>query len=140
MLFAQSGMKRTSIAVIGAFVILASLVAVSALRRREHAKVPADLQSFSHVLATRIFPGDKLDHVEALLGTGSKLTAAQRVAAAAAVLRWQKDQPEYYADGVREWDIFLRWPIQDGCTLQLQFRNGRLINHVPESYVRKASE
>ncbi len=133
-------MKTTSIAIIGVLVVSASLLALSSVRRRDQARVPHSLESVSHVLATRISPGDTLNHVETLLGAGSKLTMTERDTAAAAVLRWQKDQPEYYADGVEDRDMFVRWPISDGCILQLQFRDGRLVNHVPESYVQKASE
>jgi hypothetical protein len=101
---------------------------------------PHDLASFSRILAEKIRPGDSLNQVEALLGSGRRLTADERIKTAAAVRRWQKDQSEYYADSVQDQDIFLRWPMADECTLQLQFRDGRLINHVPESYVQKASE
>jgi hypothetical protein len=133
-------MKTTSIAIIGVLGVSASLLALSSVGRRDQAGVPHLLESFSHLLATRISPGDTLNYVETLLGAGSKLTMTERDSAAAAVLRWQKDQPEYYADGVEDRDEFLRWPIEKECTLQLQFRDGRLINHVPESYVQKASE
>ncbi len=78
--------------------------------------------------------------MEELLGAGLTLKADERAVAAASVVRWQKEQPEYYSDGVEDRDTFLRWRIANGCILQLQFRDGRLVNHVPESYVQKASE
>jgi hypothetical protein len=109
-------------------------------RELEDVGFPRDLTSFSRILAGKIRAGDSLGDVEELLGEGRRLTADERTLSGAALLRWQKDQPEYYADGVEDRDMFLRWPIADGCTLQLQFRDGRLVNHAPESYVQKASE
>jgi hypothetical protein len=109
-------------------------------RMLDDTHLPNDRASFSLVLAHKIHPGDSLDDVEALLGAGRRISTEESTKASAAVRRWQKDQPEYYADGVKNGDVFVRWPMDDECTLQLQFRNGRLINHVPESYVQKTSE
>lgn len=133
-------MKRTSIAIGTILAILVSLLALLGWLRVDQVRHPNDLASFSQVLATKIRSGDSLDDVEAALGPGRSLTAAERGVAATALLRWQKDQPEYYAGGVEDRDLFMRWSIPDGCTLQLQFRGGRLINHAPESYLETTSK
>lgn len=130
--------KTTTTGVVLAVVGL--LFAVSLRFGTNRERFPNDLASFSQILANDIQPGASLAEVEALLGPGAGLTVAERTTAASAVLRWQKDQPAYYADGVLDRDVFLRWPIPGGCTLQLQFRDDRLINHAPDSYLPTASK
>lgn len=100
---------------------------------------PSNMQSFSQMLTTKIQPGDSSWQVQRILGPGTTLTAAETAVAAQAVRRWQIEEPMLYPAGAAEGDVFLRWKIPDGCNLQLQFRNDRLINHAPQSYAATAA-
>jgi hypothetical protein len=70
--------------------------------------------------------------VQELLGSGEPPSEPERILLAMKKLCLK--HPDGCPDGVQEDDIFIGYPIRDGGNLYLQFRDGRLVNHVPEGF------
>jgi hypothetical protein len=50
------------------------------------------------------------------------------------VLKFMKRDPSLYPDGYQHSDEFFTWWSTDGVGVNLQFRDGKLINHQPQKY------
>ena len=83
------------------------------------------------VLHTSIRNGDSMTKVLSTVGPGN-IMDDNSLPAKLVLLR-----PNRYTDGVEDADTFLRYEFDTGRSsliVFLQFRNGKLINHVPSEY------
>jgi hypothetical protein len=81
------------------------------------------------ILRTEIRNGDPREKVQQLLGPGE----------ANADCSWAINQAESCAEGYQNQDTFLVYEVKGpGSTVIVfkQFRDGRLVNHVPEDYAQ----
>lgn len=88
----------------------------------------------NQVLARQIHPGDSQKAVELALGEGETVGSEMHAKYVDAIRNWQHEDPELYPDGAEQSDVFVVWPVP-GCNQMLQFRDDRLINHSPDSYL-----
>jgi hypothetical protein len=113
---------------------LAGIVMVSGCDRAAHYRKHNDGKSLYATLHKQIKSGNTIEEVQKLLGSGKppgepdKLLAAMKKAAARYL--------EIYPDGIQEDDVFVGYSIGKRVTLYLQFRDGRLVNHMPERYAK----
>lgn len=91
-----------------------------------HYRLTGDQESLYKVMHKYIRSGDSVAKVESLLGSGNRDHPAELVAFAQSMSR---RLPQSYPDGVQTGDVFIGW-----SGMWLQFRDGRLINHVPEEF------
>jgi hypothetical protein len=76
-------------------------------------------------------PGDTMAKVTGLLGPGTE--PQDRARHLAATRRIATKVPEGYPAGVEDTDVFLGYAYEEGMTMYLQFRDGKLVNHRPEA-------
>jgi hypothetical protein len=112
--------------------MLAVALVVIGCDSRSHYRRYRDGKSLYAILHNEIKPGDSIERVQELLGSGEPPSQPERILSAMKKLCLK--HPDGCPDGVQENDIFIGYPIRDGGTLYLQFRDGRLVNHVAEDY------
>ena len=107
-------------------VLTALLVTGSGCSSADHYRSHKDGKSLYAVMYHSVRLGNSLEKVQGLLGTGQNdegkkaLEATKKMAA---------KNPSAWPDGVRDDDKMIGYPFDDGATLWLQFRKGKLINH-----------
>ena len=79
-----------------------------------------------------VHPGDSMQEVQAVLGSGQLLKQPNDMLQMA--IQVTLANREYYPEGVDAQDQFILYKIGDNEELYLQFRNDQLINHNPEHY------
>lgn len=84
------------------------------------------------VLHEDVKAGDSIERVQELLGKGQAADEPDRLLEATRKLA--EMHPVGYPDGVQEGDVFLGYPIGKRSILYLQFRNGKLVNHIPDHF------
>lgn len=117
--------------------IFCSLIGCASDSTHQGKNYPNDRQSMSFALALEIKPGDSLERVQEILGPGTIQVGSDQSRCVSAVQAWQRDEPALYPSGAKSTDMFVIWNAP-GCDQMLQFRNGRLINHSPDSYLASA--
>ncbi|WP_164101409.1 hypothetical protein [Candidatus Laterigemmans baculatus] len=94
-----------------------------------------DVETLRYLLSTRIQSGDSLDRVTALLGPGDRDDGDYL----ALLLKWKAGahyDPQILApDGIQGGDLFIHYSAAPMPAYPLQFRDGVLINHDPQSFV-----
>lgn len=120
---------------------LAVLLSVTASERAEarddssaRYQRDGDVETLRHLLSTEVQPGDSLDRVTSLLGPGDRDDGDYL----ALLLKW-KAGPHYDPqiigpDGIQDGDLFIHYSAVPKPAYPLQFRDGVLINHDPESF------
>ena len=116
--------------------LVLALAFVLGCSHARHYRIRHDAESFYAVLHSNVANGDTMARVQQLLGPGQTVDATEKVT----VLRKMRvieravvgKHPDAYADGVHDDDTFLLYPMGRAAFTYLQFRDGLLVNHVPE--------
>lgn len=112
------------------FIILCITACTS---HRQTYRQTQDSEQLRLALLHEIKTGDRIEHIQRILGSGKPASEQQQQNLLAAYHRWQtKYGDEFKApDGIATTDFFLFYPARkDACNgIFLQFRYGRLINH-----------
>jgi hypothetical protein len=87
-------------------------------------------------LLCEIKPGNSIGQVELILGQGSKATPLQASLIQRAMRRTEAKTVYRFADGIRDIDTFVLYGYGKCSVIWLQFRDGQLINHVPDEYAK----
>lgn len=95
----------------------------------EHYRRARDTASLNQTLHRDVRPGDSVARVERLLGPGDRKDQAKQLSFTKLCA---ERAPKFYPDGVQEGDEFLAFHAADNCSISLQFRNGKLVNHNPK--------
>lgn len=91
-----------------------------------------DGKSLYALLNSRIHSGQRLDEVEAILGSATPLV--EGIVEVRQQLQEDATQnPQRYPEGVFDEDTFVTYQIENGKLL-LQLRNGYLVNHDPVTF------
>lgn len=134
--------KKTLCLLLGISLLLVLLVALwqQTLRRSISDNPSARRKAISQVLSNQIQPYDSIEKVRELLGPGTLLASGEEhERLLRSVETFAEKFPDQFPDGVKEQDVFLECEWDQGASLQLQFRDGLLINHDPEDFVEYAA-
>ena len=96
-----------------------------------HYKKHHDGKSLYAVLYEYVEPGCSTERIEQLLGPPVLTHDKEKLRSV--TKKFVEKFPDMYPDGIKDMDTFVSYPI-DGGSLNLQFRNGRLINHLPDEF------
>jgi len=103
----------------------------------DHYQKFQDGKSLYALLHSRIYTGQRLNEIEAVLGPATPLTEG-----AAEVRKHLQEEasqfPDRFPQGVYEGDNFVTYQIENGKLL-MQLRNGVLVNHDPRLFEEFAS-
>jgi len=91
-----------------------------------------DGASLYKVLYNQLKDGDSREEVERLLGLGTP--AANPARLLSANREFARRRPASYPDGAKDGDTFLGHRVGGGSMLYLEFRDGRLVNHIPSDF------
>ena len=91
-------------------------------------------ESLYKALYDNVSNGESLANVQALLGPGQHLEATDREKALKAVHAFAERYPTGYPDGALDTDEIIQYPIATAAFLNLQFRDGKLVNFVREDF------
>jgi hypothetical protein len=114
-------------------VLAVLLVTSTGCSSADHYRSHKDGKSLYAVMHESVRTGDSVEKVQGLLGAGQNdegqkaLEATKKMAA---------KNPSGWPDGVRDDDKMIGFPFDDGITLWLQFRNGKLVNHNPSDFTK----
>jgi hypothetical protein len=87
------------------------------------------LETIRPILAELISAGQCESDVERVLGAASPVSGGQHALAIHRILTRARNASSYFPDGAAMSDRLLRWSVGRGDVLQLQFRDGKLINY-----------
>ena len=90
--------------------------------------------SFYTLMNGSIRIGMSVAEVEEMLGPGELLSGEARDQQLDWTSRFAARRPHTFPDGAQPGDQFIVYPLRGGATQHLQFREGRLINHLPEHF------
>ena len=94
----------------------------------KHYREHKDTTSLNQTLHRYLKPGDSIEHVNRLLGSGDE---GDRTTLLRVQKTFARKVPASYPDGVEDGDRFLEYDAPDNCSIILQFRDNRLINFDP---------
>jgi hypothetical protein len=114
------------------WIVASTIVAFAGCSSESHYRAHHDGKSLYVVLNQSVRAGDSVKKVESLLGVGKDAPGD----ALAAVKKFAAKLPAQYPDGFQETDQVRGYPFDDGATLYMQFRHGKLINHNPKDFTK----
>ena len=124
-------MSRVASIIIAVVVIIGAAVGIWYLRLPQtQYKLRHDYPSFYKVALTRLKPGMSHEKVASLLGPGQPVTGDNL----GRLLKIAPDAPQLFPDGLLPSDTVVAYPVAKFTYMNLYFRNGALINFVPNQF------
>lgn len=107
---------------------------VLTLSDAEHYRWTQNSEALDHVLSQEVDNGMPVEELEQLLGPAGHDVdqALQR----RAVRQFMEQFPADYPDGVEEGDEWIAYPTNGGMVVNLQTREGRLVNFNPHAFAQ----
>ena len=84
--------------------------------------------SFCRLLGDKVNPGDSVAQIEESLGKAIHLERQDSQQQSRFVSKGLEIHPELFPDGLEDSDVFVLYPCKEGGSIDLQIRDGRLIN------------
>lgn len=113
-------------------VLLAILTVTGCTSATKHYRVHGDGPSLYRLLHDDIRSGQRLEEVRSRLGPGNIPCDQERVREVH--LRMLTKAPQSFPYGVKDTDRYVDWQFDGGPWITLQFRDNRLVNHLPQEF------
>jgi hypothetical protein len=114
-------------------VVIGLLVTGAGCSPADHYRKHHDGKSLCAVMHDSVRTGESVEKVQGLLGAGQDVQGKKSLEP---MKKMAAKDPSRWPDGVKDDDRVIEYPIDDGATLWLQFRNGKLINHNPGDFAK----
>ena len=114
-------------------VLVAAIVAVFC-NPGLHYQLFHDEISLNAVMSRLVKPEDSVAHVTSLLGRGEQVSEPERQEFVRGFHHFFRKDPDYFPDGVTDDDGILNYRVKGGVTIQIGFRDGKLVNFHPKDF------